>query len=152
MMRSMMGVFDKEIIYLVRKYAIGLPLLSPRELADHREEIVRDFADLGQFGKLLGLLKGKGRDFFDPDREEDRKLERLHGYYSRWLYTERQARMNFAKGGMSYSEYKKKAAVDAVYKYISDTWILLARRVEDMIAVSDTMRLDVNWEMSLRNR
>ena len=40
----------------------------------------------------------------------------------------------------------------ARYKYISDTWILLARRVEDMIAVSDTMRLDVNWEMSLRNR
>ncbi len=152
LMRAMKGEFEKQINYLERKYANGLPLLSPRELADHREEIVRDFADLGQFGKLLGLLKGKGRDFFDPDREEDRKLERLHGYYSRWLYTERQARMNFAKGGMSYSEYKKKAAVDAVYKYISDTWILLARRVEDMIAVSDTMRLDVNWEMSLRNR
>ena len=146
LMRSMKEEFGKRMNYLERKYGNGLPLLSPQELVGHRAEIVRDFADLQQYGRLIELLKEKGREFFDPEREEDKKLERLQGYYSRWLHTERQARTDFAKNGTNYSDYKKKAAVDAVYKQMSHTWLPLARRVEDMIAASDTMRLDVDWE------
>lgn len=146
LMRAMKENLEKQMNYLERKYGNGLPLLSPKELGDHREEILRDFTDLEQYGKLIGILRGKGKAFFDPDRAEDKKLERLHSYYSRWLHTERRAREDFARGGMTYSDYKRKAAIDAVYKNVSATWITLGQKVEDMIAASDAMKLDVDWE------
>ena len=145
--------FEKQMRYLKEKYGNGLLLLPAQELAEHSKEILEDFADMSQYGKLLNILHIRGMGVFDPGSRQDQELERLYHYYNRWLHAEREARRAFAAGGMSYSDYKRKAVIQAVHTEANDlTWLPLGETVEDLVRVNETEALDVSWGTVLDER
>ena len=138
-MRQFKELLKKQLNYLERKYGNGLPLISPEELARHGREFAGDFTNMQGLGAFIDYLK-KLPGMFDYEDESDLKMEQLFNYYDRLVMAEAGERKGFlagSAGNATYSDYKRRTAVEAVTD---------ERSAEAVSRLSGTMHLDIRWD------